>query len=122
MYPLKKSLNPSHLGARNDLLSSNLKLAQVGPHNTSLREFQVPAWNRPSTTFGSPRLQVLTSKPASTFFGHCWSRISTPKHASTTVGFNIPNQGQCNNPHEQIEFWSRKFFKISLKIDRSEFK
>ena len=26
----------------------------------------------------------------------------------------------CNNPHEQIEFWSRKFFKISLKIDRSK--
>ncbi|KAH0898502.1 LOW QUALITY PROTEIN: hypothetical protein HID58_048070 [Brassica napus] len=40
------------------------------------------------------RLQVSTSKPASTFFGHCWCRVSTAKHASTTVGFNIPNQGQ----------------------------
>ena len=38
-----------------------------------------------------------------------------------SVQYTLDGRG-CNNPHEQIEFWWKKFFKISLKIDQSEFK
>ena len=42
--------------------------------------------------------------------------------ASVSILPRVMADHLCNNPHEQTEFWSRKFFKISLKIDRSKFK
>ncbi|WZZ60322.1 hypothetical protein YC2023_060429 [Brassica napus] len=60
MYPIKKSLNPSHLRARNDLLSSDLKLAQLGPQNTSLGEYatMLPAVAQFDTGISAGSLEV----------------------------------------------------------------
>ncbi|WZY99213.1 hypothetical protein YC2023_071542 [Brassica napus] len=128
-YIPSEYFNPSHLGARNDVFSPDQNLTQLetplegritqrqtevtrsntGVTNRFLLSL-VPAGFGPILRSGPCslricRLQVSTSKPTSTFFGHCWSRASTAKHASTTwiASSRLHQSVQAHNstPHEK---------------------